>query len=191
MQRWSVYFGDASAGSANFDAYDVGAAFVYFLLDRFGEAKLLGLFADIAKTRTLAESARNVVARTADELDAEWQAYLAAIEVKVPHVVLMDPPNGAMDVRVDLVEARVSFDTDMSPACRSTITPPCDQGLCFEHAQWKDARTLAIAAHRRLVAGRAYEIDLGSRGCLLRTTAGAELPRTKWRFVTRDVRGGS
>lgn len=83
VQRWSEYFGDwqVSAGPGpsrprNWGAYLVGASFDFFLMERYGESKFMALLADIGRSRDLDASLKQVIGRSAAEVEAAWHAWL-------------------------------------------------------------------------------------------------------------------
>lgn len=184
VQVWSKYFGDPGV-KADYRAYEVGSAFVFFVEDTWGEGALRRLFRDLAKTKSLDASVGNIHGRTLDETEREWESYLRSVEVHVPTIAEMVPRNGATAVPRDLGEIRVTFDTDMSPViCVSTN---CNDGICYDHAYWKDARTLAIKLDEPLASSRAYSLSLGSPNqCALTSADGIEVPVVKWEFRTND-----
>ena len=183
LQRWSQYFGDPRVG-ADFSAYDVGAAFVFFLQDTFGEAALEQLLADIARSRSLAVSLRASLDRTLEEIEASWESYLRRVDVRAPAVVELSPSNGEASVATDLKEIRATFDTDMqSFVC---IRTSCSDGICYDHAAWRDAHTLVVTVNGSLLPAHAYALSLGIPGrCRLRARGGAEAPVVTWEFRTR------
>jgi hypothetical protein len=187
VQEWRVYFGAPKEGQhvLDFGAYDVGAAFVFFVTERYGEDKLRALLVDLGRTRSLDASSRAVLGAGLEETQGAWEQFLARTTVRVPAIVERVPADGVTGVDLDLREAHVTFDVDMAAGCSNMRTPSCADGICAEHARWKDGRTLAIDIDRRLPEAHAFEIELGTHGCLLRSTEGVELPKTKWRFVTR------
>jgi hypothetical protein len=191
LQAWSRYFGDPIGHperAADYDAYEVGSAFDFFVQDTHGEGALRSLFADLARTRSLASSVRTVFGHTLDETEAAWVAYLRAVDVSVasrpPAVVEMVPANGAAGVATDLAEVRVTFDTDMTPFI--CVNTPCNEGICYDHAVWRDLRTLAIKIDRPLMPDHPYSLSLGSPPrCMLKSEDRVELPVVKWEFRTR------
>jgi hypothetical protein len=191
MQAWSQYFGDPTGHPervADYDAYVVGAAFDFFMQDTYGEGALKSLFVDLAKTHSLTVSVKTVFGRTLEEVETGWTAYLRAVDVSVlpraPAVIEMAPANGATGVAPDLAEIHVTFDVDMtSSICMSA---PCSAGICYDHARWKDSRTLAIAIDKPLLPDHAYSLSLGSPPtCVLRSSDGVKLPVARWEFRTR------
>jgi hypothetical protein len=191
MQAWSRYFGDASGGSdakLDWNAYLVGSAFDFFVEDTYGEGALKRLFADLAKTRSLAASTKTVFGRTLDETEAAWVAYLRAVDLatvaRAPTVVEMMPANGATGVATELPEIHVTFDTDMVQSI--CVNAPCSAGICYDHAHWKDSRTLAIRIDRPLMPDHLYSLALGSPPqCTLKSSDRIDLPVTRWEFRTR------
>jgi hypothetical protein len=183
LQRWSQYFGDPKVG-ADFNAYDVGAAFVFFLQDNFGEAVLRQLLIDIGRSRSLGVSLRASLGRTSEETEVCWESCLRRVDVHVPAVVELSPRNGEASVAADLREIHATFDSDMQPAV--CIRTDCNDGICYDHAAWRDAHTLVVTVSGALLPAHAYALSLGIAGrCRLRAQAGAEAPVVTWEFRTR------
>jgi hypothetical protein len=182
LQHWSTYFGVPP--KADFDAYDVGAAFLCFIEDKYGRAQRATLLADLGRTRTLDVSLRNVFGSSVDETEVRWESYLHAAHVHVPAVTEMVPANGTTDVPVDLREIRVTFDTDMQPDI--CLSADC-HGLCYDRARWLDARTLVVAADAPLRPAHDYSLSLGVPGrCRLKSRRGVEAPIVTWRFRIQE-----
>ena len=79
VQKWSLYFGGPEAG--RWWAYEVGASFDFFIIDQYGELKLKDLFKDIGKFHNLGISIRRVFNKSAADLESEWKAYLAKLNM--------------------------------------------------------------------------------------------------------------
>jgi len=191
MQAWSKYFGDPVDHPdkvADYDAYEVGSAFDFFVQGTHGEGALKSLFLDLATTRSLASSVKTVFGRTLEETEAAWVAYLRAVDVSavthVPAVIDMMPTNGATGIATELPEIHVTFDVDMAPfICVNTA---CTDGICYDHAYWKDSRTLAIRIDKPLLPDHPYSLSLGSPPrCALKSSDRVELPVVRWDFHTR------
>jgi hypothetical protein len=75
VQKWSEYFGNPRDG--RWYAYDVGASFDFFIIDKFGEKKLKELFVAIGLTRDFAAAIHNTLGITLATLEADWKVYLA------------------------------------------------------------------------------------------------------------------
>ncbi|HTQ45347.1 MAG TPA: Ig-like domain-containing protein, partial [Polyangiaceae bacterium] len=182
LEQWSTYFGVPP--KADFDAYDVGSAFLFFVEGKYGQDKLKALLVDLGRTRELAASARAVLGLSADETEAAWEQYLRAAGVHVPAVTLMVPADGEADVATDLREVRVTFDADMQPGI--CVITDCHDGLCYDHARWADPRTFVVAVVGSLLPAHDYILSLGVPGrCRLKDRHGVEAPTTPWRFRTR------
>jgi len=66
------------------------------------------------------------------------------------------------------------------------IRTDCNDGICYDHAAWKDARTLVVTVNGSLLPAHAYALSLGVAGrCRLRAQTGAEPPVVTWEFRTR------
>jgi hypothetical protein len=75
VQAWSRYFGSPPA--ANWRAYNVGASFVYYVIDTYGIESFLALCKDIGNTRNLNQSCQNIFHKEQSTIEAEWQEYLS------------------------------------------------------------------------------------------------------------------
>jgi len=184
LQAWSKYFGDPKV-KADFDAYEVGSAFVFFVQDTRGNDALRKLYVDLGRTRALATSLSSVLGRTYDETEQDWEAYLRTVTIPhAPNITEMVPGNGATAVMPDMNELHVTFDTDMLPSI--CVMTKCNDGICYDRAYWKDARTLAIKIEKPLAPQQAYALTLGSPShCALMSAEGVEAPITRWEFRTR------
>jgi hypothetical protein len=184
LQDWSAYFGVPPA--ADFSAYDVGAAFVFFIEDGYGDAKLRLLLADLGRTQSLAASSQAILGRDISQTEAAWESYLRRVDVQVPSIVEMVPRNGQQDVGTDTTEVRVTFDTDMEP--RVCVRTDCDDGVCYRDAAWRDGRVFVVKVKPALEPNHAYSLSLGvpgPRGCRMMTKRGIEAPILTWTFRTR------
>lgn len=186
VQQWSSYYGEP--GSGNTYAYDVGASFNFFLLERYGQETLFQFFKDIGTTRDLSQTVQNLFNTSLEELETEWLQYLASVDIKAslvqPKVVEMYPPHHAEHVPVEVEEIYVRFNTDMLPII--CIQTPCqDTGICYKNAYWKTENILAVKVQERLKPGYSYRLSLGvPRRCGYKSVEGAELPVTPWHFTT-------
>jgi dienelactone hydrolase len=88
--RWSEYFGDPGM-HPDYDAYDVGAAFDFFLMKEFGEGATRRLLTDLGDTRDLGRSCARVLGRGVGEIERLWRAGLEYVKVEVPRVVARSP----------------------------------------------------------------------------------------------------
>jgi hypothetical protein len=182
VQRWSTYFGTPERG-LDFGAYDVGASFVFFVRDTWGDGRLLDLLRALGVTRSLESAVERSLGRPLPEVEAAWIAYVGRVPVSVPQVVEQIPANGSRAASTTLAEVTVTFDVEMSPSI--CVLTPCQEGICFDHARWTTARTLAIAIERPLLSAHAYTLSLGTPTCRMQSRAGVELPVTVWRFETQ------
>jgi hypothetical protein len=73
-QKWSTYFGDPP--HADYDAYDVGASFVFFVEDVYGEKRLFAFFRSTGSEKTLDAATRKAFGESADAVETQWLAYL-------------------------------------------------------------------------------------------------------------------
>jgi hypothetical protein len=181
-QRWSQYFGDPAI-RADFEAYEVGASFVLFLLDTFGPDDTRRLFADLGGTRDLSRSCVRVVGRDLASIELGWRASLDSVAFEVPHLVTQSPPNEDEAVPVQTTELVVTFDVPMQE--KICINAPCHEGICVDHAAWRTPTELVVRVSAPLRPGRWYEIGLGTPTCRLTSRAGARMAPAIWHFKTR------
>jgi hypothetical protein len=184
-ERWSEYFGDPKT-SADFEAYEVGAAFDLFLLDAFGPERTRRLLADLAETRDLEASCARVLLRDLSDIERAWRESLRQIPIVVPRVVTQSPANEDEGARVDLTELAATFDVPMDP--RICLNAPCHEGICYDHATWRSPTELVVRLTQPLTPGRWYEVSLGTGRCRLKSRAGVAMPVAIWRFKTRSAR---
>jgi len=182
-QKWSSYFGGPKAGKRH--AYEVGASFVFFVMDRFGEKKLKRLFIAIGSSHDFAAAAQSTLGKTVAALEADWRKYLLKVPVSfaAPRIIKFVPSNNASGVSTNISEISISFSSPMNTRT-ITVMANCD-GVCYTNAYWKDQRTLAIRLPKRLLANHQYHIQLGHKGRTLQSLAGIPLPITTWKFTTR------
>jgi hypothetical protein len=183
MQRWSTYFGKAGAG-ADFTAYDIGAAFDYFVIETFGEDRFRSFLVDLGRSRSLEASVTAVLGRSLDGIEAEWMAVLDRVEVQIPRVLETSPTSGATAVPMATREIWARFDVPMDPGIR--VGTDCREGICFDHASWKDEETLVIRIDAPLRARHHYALTLGTTRGRLRSKEGVEAPLTRWEFDTGE-----
>lgn len=74
-QDWSHYFGD-SPSNFHYDAYNVGASFVYFLQDTFGDDKLKEFLAALGSTQELGAAVQMTFGVGLGNFEAQWIAYI-------------------------------------------------------------------------------------------------------------------
>ena len=78
VQKWNKFFGDFNNANAKLDwsAYDVGASFVFFILDTYSKDKLYDFFVSVSKTSNLAKSILEVFSKKESEFEVEWKNYI-------------------------------------------------------------------------------------------------------------------
>ena len=184
VQDWEKYY--ARYKKNNYYAYPVGSSFDFMIIDSYGEEMLFKFFKDIAKTKNLKRTFKNVFKKDIAAIEIEWKEYVSKIKIDdiKPKVVKMFPKNGAKNVDVNLKEIIVEFNTSMrNNICVAT---PCDEGICYKNAYWKSDKILVIKVDPKLLSDHEYRLSLGSKrgGCRLRSIAGIELEITLWTFKT-------
>lgn len=183
-QKWSKYFGAPKDGKRY--AYEVGASFVFFVMDRFGEKKLKNLFIAIGLSRNFAVAIQSTLGKTAAEVEANWKAYLLKLPIsfETPRIVKFTPPNNASGISTNISELSISFSVPMNTHIISIMTTRCDKGICYTNSYWKDQKTLIIRLPKKLLANHQYHIQFGHKGRTLQSLAGTPLPITTWKFTT-------
>lgn len=79
LQQWRVYFGDFSnSNEKNWAAYDVGASFIFFILDTYSKEKLYEFFISISKTGDFLRSLHSILKKSEQEIEKEWKDYILA-----------------------------------------------------------------------------------------------------------------
>lgn len=191
VQNWTEYFGDWSSGKddikRNPNAYPVGASFVFYLMDTFGEAKWRKVLIDIGSTRKLETSLVKIVGKNMATVENEWRKYVVDhrdASVSAPRIVEQVPAHGAVDVDPDTRELFVRFDQEMNTHMLYVVNDGVDFG--WQDAHWRDDRTLVISVKYGLTHNRRYSAALGGgEGRLLESAVGPEFPVTRWTFTTR------
>ena len=87
MQNWLTYFGAPSlrpCQPVNWGAYDTGASFVFYLIERFGRETFQSLFRDIGVTRNLPTSIERVYKTKLQELENGWLEFVRGTKVVLP-----------------------------------------------------------------------------------------------------------
>jgi hypothetical protein len=188
VQDWSSYYQNSSARYMH--SYHVGASFIYYLIDSYGERSLYDFFVDIGNTKDLGLTFRNLFNKTTVEIENEWMNYLKKIHVDPslvePYVVSTFPPNNANNVDINLEEIFVVFNTDMMPnICVGTYQ---DHGFSYKDAYWKNSKVLAIRVKKKLKHDSTINLSLGyPQRCSLYSSAGIALPIYHWRFTTQKT----
>ena len=183
IEKWSKYFGGPYMD--RWYAYEVGASFDFFIIDKFGEEKLKELFIAIGSSRDFTIAVHKTLGKTLDVLEADWKTYLTKIPLSLaePQIMAFFPPSNALDVPTDLSEIFVNFSIPMATNIR--VIANCDEGICYTNAYWKDRKKLAIRLPKRLLANHKYTVRLGHEGQMLKSQTGIPLPITTWEFTTK------
>lgn len=184
VQKWSEYFGDPHNG--RWHAYDVGASFDFFIIDKFGERKLRELFAAIGLSHDFAAAVYSVLGVTLATLEADWKVYVAKVPLSFekPQIKEFFPANNATNIPTDISEIIVSFSVPMNIYSFSIVTD-CD-GICYTNAYWKDQKRLAIRLPKQLRKNHQYSIQLGDKKQAIKSQTGIPLPITTWKFTTKS-----
>ena len=186
VQDWASYYGSSGSdvNTRNWKAYQVGSSFDYMMQDVHGAAALRAFFVDIGTTLDLGVTFQNVLAKTPDEVEQEWHAYLNDVptDTSAPSVTTMSPPDMATEVPLDTAEISVSFSLVMGP--NVCLTTPCgDTGVCYTSAYWRQGNELVIPVQGQLKPSYAYDLVVGGDTGCLTSYAGTALPITHWRFT--------
>lgn len=115
--------------------------------------------------------------------DQGWLDMQKAVQGPPPKIVSMIPKDGDDAVSNDIGELLVTFDRPMytSEIC---VHAPCSDGVCHDHASWKDDKTLVIKVEKALTPGKSYDLQLGVNGkCVVAGADASHLPYTPWRFT--------
>lgn len=82
VQEWQKYWGkrpprgERAGVRRNRYAYPVGASFVYFVIDTYGERALFDLLKALGSTWNLNDALQKSLGKSAAEIEQEWLAYL-------------------------------------------------------------------------------------------------------------------
>lgn len=74
VQKWKKYFG--SPPNVDFEAYMVGATFIYFITEKFGKSKLDNFFISIGRTQSLQKSIKEAFGKSILDFEKEWINYV-------------------------------------------------------------------------------------------------------------------
>lgn len=83
IQNWTEYFGNwqtvkREGVKRNYDAYNVGASFVYYFIDTYGEKRYRDLLIAIGKEPDLNSALMKVCKRSEVDVQKGWQDYVSA-----------------------------------------------------------------------------------------------------------------
>ncbi len=184
LARWSVYFGDPQQERRASFAYPVGAAFVLFLRDTFGDERFMALLVALGRSRTLDGAAQAALGRSAEELETAWLASLKAVKVAPPAAIAFEPRDQAKHVAVGVTALRVTFDSDMAPSI--CLRAECGKShVCFTGARWTSPRMLVVVPDGPLLPKHRYRLELGIAGrCVMSALDGQSLAPVTWEFET-------
>jgi len=76
VQKWDEFFGAFDSPQKNWDAYEVGVSFIFFIFDTYSKEKLYELFISISKTENLSKSVFEVFGKNETEFEKEWRTYV-------------------------------------------------------------------------------------------------------------------
>lgn len=190
LQNWTRYNGDWKSSQDDFrrnpDAYAVGASFVFYVMDTYGEGNWLQFLRHMGQAKNLELALGRVTGKSMVATEREWKQYILGhdnVSITTPGIVKQFPENGADNVDPGLREIYVVFDQEMDTTKIFIINDGVDFG--FRDAFWKDGKTLAISVKNGLTPSRSYRTMLGSKlQGLLQSAMGSALPETAWSFKT-------
>lgn len=86
VQNWTEYFGNwkttkRKGVKRNYDAYDVGASFVYYLVDEYGEKKYKKFLVALGKEPGLNTALLKIYDKPMDQIQSDWQYYVQQYEI--------------------------------------------------------------------------------------------------------------
>lgn len=185
VQKWSDYFGIPERGNVNWDAYQTGASFNYYLWDTYGKARLLDFFTALGDRKELEAALSVAFGKDKATIEREWLAYLEQPlpEAPVPQIIRLHPEHMASGVPLDTAEIFVEFDLPMQPSY--SLLTRCDDGVCYRDAYWKSDRILAIKV--KLIPSHEYRLAFGNEQKNIQkfiSVEGAALPFREWIFRT-------
>jgi len=188
VQDWKKYWGDWREDRRTLTnyAYPVGASFIYYLEDVYGEKEPLRFMSALGRTGNFNDASYLAFDVTGRQIEAGWITYMKNVRIAPAgpiRIVRMEPPNGATGVSRNRDELLVEFDTEMMrEICVGTDS--CDE-ICYSNAYWKSSKVLAIKLPKRLQSNETYSLSLGIlERCRLRSRGLVDLPVTQWNFKT-------
>lgn len=178
----------------NYDAYNVGSSFLFYLQDTYSEDVVNKLLRSIGKTKNLEESLQVLLNKSLLEVEKEWKVYLAtykkkhnvALTAAKPRIVDIYPKHNAIDVPSSIKELYVKFNVPMltNYLTIGTYYPE----VSYKNAYWKDDKTLVIKIKQKLQKDFTYKVTLGKLwqgSTFLFSKEGINFPVTDWIFTTK------
>lgn len=74
VQAWTKYFGRPP--KADFDAYNVGSTFIFFIEESYGKERVEKFYLKIGEHRDLGKAVREAFGISLEELEKNWLAYI-------------------------------------------------------------------------------------------------------------------
>ncbi|MBL6991930.1 MAG: hypothetical protein ISR65_19260 [Bacteriovoracaceae bacterium] len=183
IQNWETYYGGDNG--RDYNAYNVGSTFIYFIMDNYGPNILDNFFSNIGSSKSLKDTSISVFGVSLESLEKSWKQYLAQYPpAKEPKIVTIYPNVGATDVPIDVKEIYVHFDMPMRKLI--FLGTNCRE-ICYKNAYWKTDKILAIKILKPLRQETNYNISLGYKKWfyLLKGKNGVPFPRIEWFFTTK------
>lgn len=78
-QDWSTYFG-SPPGKVDFNSYFVGATFIYFIQEKYGDDSLFSFFEELKMKRDLSSAIKIVFAKDKKQFELEWLNFIENFE---------------------------------------------------------------------------------------------------------------
>ena len=81
LMQWKTYVGDYTNvenfyKTVNYEGYDEAASFVFFLTEKWGNDILYKIFKDLAATKDLNKTFKNILNKDAPQVETMWHAYI-------------------------------------------------------------------------------------------------------------------
>lgn len=181
LRKWN------SGYKATSFAYEVAASFIFFLEESFRKYSLENFIRTLDETRSLSRTLRKLFHRSEQQIEEEWNAYLAKISIpERPHIMSRFPADEAKDLSCRIKELKVTFDVPMNTDVVCVSAPASAFGLNYKSARWKNRNELVWSLGAGLAKNVPYILSLGTSECRLRSLEGRFLPVTPWRFTCVD-----
>lgn len=75
MQKWSIFFGQPPK-TFNFKSYQVGATFIYYILEIYHQKTLFHFFKSIKKHNSLEAAIKDIFSMTIEDFEQSWFSYI-------------------------------------------------------------------------------------------------------------------
>lgn len=182
LQKWKTYFG--SGTTFDYDAYYIGANFIFFVDETFGIEKRFDLLSSIEKTKNLEKSFQEIFSLSLIDLQQKWQDFVLKNYIpEPPKLKSRTPADGAEGVPTTIKELVVQFDRPMQS--HISVLTRCNDGICYKNSEWRNETTLILNVDNKLLPNHRYKIELGTRrGGPMTSLEGVDLPITPWSFTT-------